>query len=58
MRGQVPKISLETQYTLPKQSDEEPPIQIVPDDSPIQLENPDIPQHPDEKCKIERNECQ
>ena len=58
MRGQIRKVPLETQSTLPKQSDEEPPVQVIPNDSPNQLEIPCIPHNPNEKCKAKMNECQ
>ena len=58
MRGKIPKVSLETHSTSPKQSNEEYPIQVIPDDSPNQLEILDIPQNVDEEFKVGMNESQ
>ena len=58
MRGKFPKVLSQTHSSLPKQSDEEPPVQVIPNDSPSQPKIPDIPHNLDEKCKAKMNEFQ
>ena len=58
MKGKNSKMSVETQSTSSKPSNEESPVQVVPDDSPNQPKILDIPQNPDEECRVEVNESQ
>ena len=58
MKGQTSIVLVETQFTSPKPSNEESPIQVVLDDSPNQPKFPNIPQNLDDKCKAKMNEGQ
>ena len=58
MKRKNPKVSIETQSTSPKPSNEESLVQFVSDDSPNQPKIPDIPQNPDEECRVKVNESQ